>query len=250
MNLDLGDTRYIIEYAKSKGVLRNQLAYILATAYHETAHTVTPIKETVMSHHNDKKPSDQTVISRLDNAFKNGKMGSVKAPYWRDGWFGRGYVQITHKANYDKMGVTKQTALQRDEATRVLLDGMLEGKFTGHRLDKYVTLSKSDFVGARKVVNGTDRAKDIADLARQYDAALLADGYGVDDVPAVDKPEPIAKSKRLWTWLTAAGGVNLLGFGGLHPSVQMAIVLIVTAAAAYAIYSMPQIRKAIKGLFE
>lgn len=68
--------------------------------------------------------------------------------------------------------------------------------------------------------------------------------------PEENNGEPIAKSKRLWTWLTAAGGVNLLGFGGLHPSVQMAIVLIVTAAAAYAIYSMPQIRKAIKGLFE
>lgn len=243
VSLSLGDTQYIIERARMRGVLRNQLAYILATACHETAHTMRPVRETLAT-------SDKQAIARLDAAYAKGQLKRVKTPYWRDGWFGRGYVQITHKANYDKLGVTKQTALQRDTATRVLLDGMLEGKFTGHRLDKYVALSKSDFVGARKVVNGTDRAKDIADLARQYDAALLADGYGVDDAPVVDKPESAVKSKRLWTWLTAAGGVNLLGFGGLHPSVQMAIVLIVTAAAAYAIYSMPQIRKAIKGLFE
>lgn len=242
VSLSLGDTQYIIERARMRGVLRNQLAYILATSYHETAHTMRPVRETLAS-------SDKQAIARLDAAYAKGQLKWVKTPYWRDGWFGRGFVQITHKANYDKMGVTKQTALQRDEATRVLLDGMLEGKFTGHRLDKYVTLKKSDFVGARRVVNGTDRAKDIAELAREYDAALLADGYGVDDTP-VDKPESAVKSKRLWTWLTAAGGVNLLGFGGLHPSVQMAIVLIVTAAAAYAIYSMPQIRKAIKGLFE
>lgn len=246
VSLSLGDTQYIIERARMRGVLRNQLAYILATAYHETAHTMKPVRETLAT-------SDKQAIARLDAAYAKGQLKLVKTPYWRDGWFGRGYVQITHKANYDKLGVTKQTALQRDTATRVLLDGMLEGKFSkGNRLDKYVTLSKSDFVGARKVVNGTDRAKDIAALARQYDAALLADGYGVDDAPELVKvePEPIAKSKRLWTWLTAAGGVNLLGFGGLHPSVQMAIVLIVTAAAGYAIYSMPQIRKAIKGLFE
>lgn len=242
VSLSLGDTQYIIERARMRGVLRNQLAYILATAYHETAHTMRPVRETLAT-------SDKQAIARLDAAYAKGQLKWVKTPYWRDGWFGRGYVQITHKDNYDKMGVTKQTALQRDEATRVLLDGMLEGKFTGHRLDKYVTLKKSDFVGARRVVNGSDRAKDIADLAREYDAALLADGYGVDDVQ-VDKPESAVKSKRLWTWLTAAGGVNLLGFGGLHPYVQMAIVLIVTAAAAYAIYSMPQIRKAIKGLFE
>lgn len=71
------------------------------------------------------------------------------------------------------------------------------------------------------------------------------------EVPAPEtKPEPVAKSKRLWTWLTAAGGINVLGFGGLHKDAQLAIIAVVTVVAAYAIYTIPQIKDAIKGLFE
>ena len=43
MNLDLGDTRLLIEACKTHGLLRNQAAYVLATAYHETAHTMKPL---------------------------------------------------------------------------------------------------------------------------------------------------------------------------------------------------------------
>lgn len=248
MNLDLGDTRRIIKAARDRGVLRNQLAYILATAYHESAHTMRPVRETLAT-------NDKQAIARLDSAFAKGQLKWVKTPYWRDGWFGRGYVQITHKANYDKFGITKSEALDTDIAIRVLLDGMIKGMFTGKKLSDYITLSKSDFVGARRIVNGTDRAKDIAALAKQYDAALLADGYGVDSVVEpedvnTDAPEPVAKSKRLWTWLTAVGGVNVLGFGGLHKDAQLAIIAIVTLVAVYAIATIPQIRKTIQGLFE
>lgn len=238
MNLDLGDTRYIIEYAKSKGVLRNQLAYILATAYHETAMTMRPVRETLAT-------SDKQAITRLDSAFAKGQLKWVKTPYWRDGWFGRGYVQLTHKVNYDKMRVTKEGALQRDTATRVLVDGMMDGVFTGRKLGDYVTLQKSGFIAARAVVNGNDRAKDIAKYAEQYDAMLKAEGYSEAE-PTVEV-EPIGKSKRLWTWITAA---LLPALGLLDWRVQFLSVAVVGALAAYAIYSMPQVRTAIGKLFE
>ena len=35
MNLDLGDTRLLIETCKTHGLLRNQAAYVLATAYRD-----------------------------------------------------------------------------------------------------------------------------------------------------------------------------------------------------------------------
>lgn len=35
MNLDLGDTKLLIETCKKHGLLRNQAAYVLATAYHD-----------------------------------------------------------------------------------------------------------------------------------------------------------------------------------------------------------------------
>jgi hypothetical protein len=45
MNLNLGDTRLIIDACKSAGLLRNQAAYVPATAYWETARTMKPVRE-------------------------------------------------------------------------------------------------------------------------------------------------------------------------------------------------------------
>nr|WP_273728097.1 hypothetical protein [Brucella gallinifaecis] len=45
MNMNLGDIRLLIEAGRERGLLRNQMAYVLATAYHETAHTMKPINE-------------------------------------------------------------------------------------------------------------------------------------------------------------------------------------------------------------
>ena len=45
MNMNLGDTRLLIEAGRERGLLRNQMAYVLATAYHETAHTMKPVRE-------------------------------------------------------------------------------------------------------------------------------------------------------------------------------------------------------------
>lgn len=35
MNMHLGDTRLLIEAGRERGLLRNQAAYVLATAYHD-----------------------------------------------------------------------------------------------------------------------------------------------------------------------------------------------------------------------
>lgn len=216
MYLDLGCTRQIIERATFHGLLRNQLAYCLASAYHETAHTMLPIKETVFVSHRDKNPSDQTVINRLENAYRRGALSSVKSPYWRDGWFGRGLIQITHLYNYKwasgQLGVdlvgNKDLALDVNVAIEVLLLGMRDGWFAkNQKLSKYITLQKSDFRNARRIVNGMDKASLIAGYAREYDALLLAEGYGVDEPQSV-KPrvhKPLYQSKEI------GGGLGVLG---------------------------------------
>lgn len=188
MNLNLGDTQLIISEGRKRQLLRNQLAYVLATAFHETAHTMKPVRETLAT-------SDAQAIARLDNAWKKGQLKWVKTPYWREGWFGRGYVQLTHKANYDKastkLGVdlvsNPSKAMDPHIAAAVLVVGSKDGWFTGKKLSDYITLQKSDFVNARKIINGTDRASDIAALARQYDADLKLAGYG--EVSTVSTPE-------------------------------------------------------------
>ena len=236
--MHLGDTRLLIEAGRERGLLRNQMAYVLATAYHETAHTMKPVNE----------------------------MGGEK--YLRSKkyypYIGRGYVQITWRENYVKAGKVlgvdfvkhPELLLKPEYAAPILLVGMLEGWFTGKKLSDYITLQKSDFKGARRIVNGTDKADLIADYARDYDKALLAEGYGVDQVieapaneivPVLVEPEPVAKSKRFWTWLTAAA---LPALGLLDWRVQFASVVIVGGIAGYAIYSMPNVKAKISKLVE
>lgn len=165
MDLKTGDTRRIIDFAASQGVLRNQLAYILATARWETNHTMKPVREAYW----------------LSEDWRRKNLRYY--PH-----YGRGYVQLTWPRNYahadERLGLggrlerNPDMALDTEVATKILVVGMMEGWFTGAALPRYVTRETSDFVNARRVVNGTDRAQEIAALARKYDDLLRAEGYG------------------------------------------------------------------------
>lgn len=157
-------------------------AYLLATAYHETGFTMQPIREAFGK-------SDGDTINRLEKAWKAGKLGQVRAPYWRPdatgkAWFGRGYVQLTHRDNYAKAAAITGVDLLSDPskamhpeiAATILVEGCTAGIFTGARLSQYLP---GDYVGARRVVNGQDKAHQIATYARAFEAALLAAGYSV-----------------------------------------------------------------------
>ncbi len=154
------------------------LAYILATAYHESAFTMQPVRETLAN-------TDEQAAAKLEAAWDAGKLSWVKTPYWRkdaDGkyWFGRGLVQITFKANYRKLGdaigvdlvADPDLALDLDVAVQIIFYGMLNGSFTGRKLADYFNKTKSDWVNARRIVNGLDRADTIAGYGKIYYAAL------------------------------------------------------------------------------
>lgn len=136
------------------------LAYMLATTYWETAHTMQPIEEYPGS--------------------RNGRAYNNPDPETGKKYFGRGFVQLTHKGNYAKM--SKYTgedlvkypdkALKMIPATIILFEGMIQGLFTGVKLATYFNDTKSDWVNARKIINGTDKANLIAQIALQFYTAM------------------------------------------------------------------------------
>lgn len=171
-----------------------KLAYIFATAFHETARTMQPVRETLAK-------TDAKAKEILTKAWNAGKLPGVKKDYWSSGYFGRGYVQITHVANYrkagDKLGVDLEAnpslALDPDIAARILVRGMMEGWFTDKRLRDYIAGEERNFLGARRVVNGTDKASLITDYAgvflRALEAARVAEPAPAP--PADPPPEPM-----------------------------------------------------------
>jgi len=94
---------------------------------------------------------------------------------------GRGFVQLTGRRNYTywakrlKMPLLSNPDLVKESevAARILVEGMMEGTFTGVGLPRFVPSVETplgpDFYNARKVVNGKDRA---AMIAGHADAAL------------------------------------------------------------------------------
>ncbi|PZU86594.1 MAG: hypothetical protein DI528_08960 [Shinella sp.] len=164
--------------ATSPGSDDRWLAYMLATAFHETARTMQPVRETLAV-------TDAKAIAILDRAFARGQLPWVSNPYWRldaqgKSWLGRGLVQLTHKTNYAKMSplvgidlvADPAQAMRMDVAIRIMFIGMEKGSFTGAWLDQFFNPSREDWLNARKIINRLDRALQIADYGRAFYAAL------------------------------------------------------------------------------
>jgi hypothetical protein len=136
-------------------------AYCLATAWHETAFTMQPIAEYGKG---QGKP-----------------YGQPDGPYDQI-YYGRGYVQLTWYENYkrqdEKLGLMDELekkpdlALDPKIATAILLLGMADGDFTGKKLGQYFTDELTDWYNARRIVNGTDKANEIAAYAEKFCNAI------------------------------------------------------------------------------
>lgn len=160
-------------------VKKEYLAAILAECWHETGGQMEPVKETVYASSTDRNPSDETVIKRLDSSYAKGQLTWVKTPYWKDGWFGRGLIQLTHKANYDKFGVTKDTSLDLKESVRVAFDGILTGGFTGKKASNYDDSKGYRYAASRATVNWDVSATGpkIEKYGKIFEGALTSAGY-------------------------------------------------------------------------
>jgi len=226
----------ILDEAEKRGVPLNQLAYILATVWHETAHTMQPIRE---------RGSEKYLRSK---------------PYYP--WVGEGLVQVTWEANHRKFGANAPGQLMEwPIALAALFDGMLKGMFTKYKLSDFINDRQCNYVTARRVVNGMDKANLIAGYAASFQTALERAGYGervkapiVIEKPVVADPEELGKnpatSKTVLTWLTTAIAAPLAAFGNLDWKVQLVIIAVIVGFAIYGIKRRFDLGKAVRKLHE
>ena len=169
---------------------RRWLAYALATALAETG--------TMLPRHEVKS---------------NSKSYWNRDPATGQVYYGRGWVQLTWKANYEK--ATKEInernligrkvdlvknpdeALQKDTAAIILYQGMAEGWFTGKKLSDYFDGPKEDWVNARRIVNLLDRANEIANNAQAFLAALDAAATAREPEQPDDAPDVVRGPDRV-----------------------------------------------------
>ena len=149
-------------------------AYMLATVKHECANTWAPIVERGSVAYFEKYDADTPLGQRLGNSVDG------------DGFLfrGRGYVQITGRANYERMsraiGLAEELAEHPDRALdpeisyRIMSLGMRRGMFTGKKLPDYINTIGCDYVNARRIINGRDRAELIAGYATTIEGVLRA----------------------------------------------------------------------------
>ncbi len=155
------------------------LAYILATAHHETSATIKPINEYGTNEYffkmydiNGERPK---VAKDLGNFYSG------------DGirFHGRGFVQLTGRKNYEywskQLGINlieePELAKVESVATKIIFEGMRLGTFTGKKLSDYFNETTEDWQNARRIVNGTDKSELIADYALDYLAALIEGNF-------------------------------------------------------------------------
>lgn len=150
-------------------------AYALATACHETAYTMQPVREAFWL-------SEDWRRNHLKRYYPH---------------YGRGYVQLTWAANYKKaddalalggrLVANLDLALDPDIAAKIMAKGMEEGWFAGDKSGQRHTLARhlpknggadaAQFTSARRIINGTDKAAKIAGEAAKFQTALQAGGW-------------------------------------------------------------------------
>lgn len=229
-----------------RSLIRQHVAYILATAFHETDRFKAM----------EEYASGAAYEGRAD-------LGNVKTG---DGvrFKGRGFPMLTGRENYRVQSLTagvdliENPFLASDPAISALITvhGMIRGDFTGVGLGKYIRPGKIDFINARRVINGTDRAAAISVIAQAFDELLEKCGWHDPFLPPVASmlpapstqtvtPEPVvvAKKPRVAQAMACGSSVTVLltaiaATGWLPPELSTpevmtaAVGLLTTLAAA------------------
>lgn len=157
----------IVEEGKRRERSIEDVAYVLGTGYHETKRW------------------------KYDEEIGEGRGRDYGELIWlvrgkRVSYHGRSDVQLTWLHNYARMSVfltlehgreinlvsNPDLAKEPEMSSLIIWEGMIRGMFTGKNLADYIRPGKPNYIGARRIVNGTDRARMIAGYARKFETAL------------------------------------------------------------------------------
>jgi hypothetical protein len=144
------------------------VAYILGTTYHETARRMLPITE----------------LGKGRNMKYGKKIKQNGEPYDYPYkiYYGRGFVQLTWYDNYEKMGKIlniplleqPELALIPEISAKIMVEGMTRGLFTGRKLSDYFNQEKEDWINARRIVNGLDKAEQVATYSKRFLKCIIS----------------------------------------------------------------------------
>jgi hypothetical protein len=216
------------------------LAHCLAEIFHETGGRMVPVREGFAA----SDSAARNVVARRRYGRPDPATGEV--------YYGRGPIQLTWAENYRKLGAAvgvdlfrkPDLALDSRLGAKIAFVGMSQGLFARdkagpHTLARYFG-EVDDPVGARRIVNGGDKARLIATYHEQFLGAVTAADRATAVPPDVsaraaraDDVKP-RESKSLITMASSAlAGLGGLGaFGSIsNPYALMAFALVVTAAA-------------------
>lgn len=172
------------------------LAYALATAYYETGSRMVPVREGFASTDAGARAAVNKLAAKRGPKSAVAKYAKPTGPY-NHVYYGRGQVQLTWLENYEKSSKDAGVDLVKDPdkmldpvvSARVLIKGLLDGRWNGAGKGLRFYLDKGDVVQARRTVNVLDKAETIAGYHRTFLAAVNAAG-GVPVVPPV-APAPV-----------------------------------------------------------
>lgn len=158
-------------------------AYILATSWHETAHTMQAVAEYGKGR---KLRYGKWYTNSKGHKYGIRQGNRLKPTYYLESdypylYYGRGHVQLTWLDNYIKLGLIlgvdlandPELALDPDISADILVVGSMQGLFTGKSIPNYIKFGTYDeFVLARYVINGKDKRHLIAGYAKTIMTAM------------------------------------------------------------------------------
>ena len=251
-----------------------QLAYILATVFHETGGRMQPVTENLRYTSAEriravwpsrfKTVADAMPFVRNPEGLAN-KVYGGRADLGNtdpdDAWEyrGRGLVQLTGRDNYARAGLAlglpllddPDLALKLEVSAEILFEGMERGWFTGISLADAARIP--GYEDDRRIINGTDQAARIARYAETFERALEAAAYAqeINLPPLKNDTRPLPRPKEGAQKAVVSSVPNLsvavallvnyatgaVGLGEVPPEaqVQAAIVFVVLAAVQYAV---------------